>query len=85
MKVKDFINTAKFLTTIAITEDNGKTIHSIDEQDKFIMKTRVISFEIRNNILVLYIDKVDRKIKCWCCNNENVIKGCKCINCGEVV
>lgn len=85
MKVKDFINTAKFLTTIATTEDNGRIIHSIDEQDDFTMDANVNLFGIRNNILVLYIDKVDRKIKCWCCNNENVIKGCKCNNCGEVV
>lgn len=25
------------------------------------------------------------KVKCWCCNNENVDKGEKCHNCGEIV
>jgi len=26
----------------------------------------------------------DGVIKCWCCNNENIIKGCRCNNCGEI-
>ena len=26
-----------------------------------------------------------QKLKCWCCQNENVVKGQKCNNCGEIV
>lgn len=25
------------------------------------------------------------KLKCWCCNNENIEKGKKGLNCGEIV
>lgn len=23
--------------------------------------------------------------KCWCCGNTNVVVGCRCNNCGEIV
>ena len=37
------------------------------------------NFTLQHNV------KDKEYIKCWCCNNENVVIGKKCSNCGKIV
>lgn len=85
LKVKDILKLETFDSTFAVSENEGESFHSFKRLDNKIMNSVVNKLDVKNGIVIMYIDKVDKAIKCKWCNNENVIKGCKCNNCGEVV
>lgn len=64
IKVKDILKLETFDSTFAVSEDDGKSFHSFEKWDKQVMNSTVNNLDVKNGIVILYINKVDRKITC---------------------
>lgn len=61
IKVKDILKLERFDSTFAVSENEGKSIHSFDRWDNKIMNSVVNNLDVKNGIVILHINKINKK------------------------